>query len=191
MFSAERKVWCAMKLRCFNKDSRDYRLYGGRGIRVCDRWLSFDNFISDMGQRPTSKHMLDRIDNNGDYSPSNCRWATPIEQARNKRNNHLVPVNGRLVTLAEAQEITGVEQTTIRQRINLGWDAGEAATVKVRREKITVDGEKISVHEAARRFGIHPNTLLNRIMKGWPMHEALHRTPLKGQRPSKESARCL
>lgn len=180
-----------MKLRCFKKDSRDYRLYGGRGISVCDRWLSFDNFISDMGQRPTSKHMLDRIDNNGDYSPENCRWATPVEQARNKRNNHLVPVNGRLVTLAEAQELTGVEQTTIRQRINLGWDAEKAATVKVRREKISVDGEKISVHEAARRFGIHPNTLLNRLMKGWPMHEALHRTPLKGQRPSKEPAQCL
>lgn len=187
----ERKVWYAMKSRCLNAKSLDYKLYGARGISVCERWMSFDSFIADMGTRPTPKHMLDRIDNNGNYSPENCRWATPIEQARNKRSNHLVPVDGKMVTLVEAQEITGIQDSTIRQRINLGWDESRAVSTRVRRQKITVNGERISVHEAARRFGIHPNTLLNRIAKGCSLDEALTRAPCKGSRLQKESFQCL
>lgn len=187
----ERKIWLEMKRRCHSAKSCDYRLYGARGILVCDRWMSFGNFIADMGARPTPKHMLERIDNDGSYSPENCRWATAIEQARNRRSNHLVRVGRKMVTLAEAQEITGIQDSTIRQRINLGWDEERAATTPVRREKITVNGERISVHEAARRFGLHPNTLLNRIAKGCSLDEALTRAPCKGSRLQKENFRCL
>lgn len=78
--------WKAIKTRCYNPNSTHYKHYGGRGIKMCDRWFnSFENFYEDMGEPPTPKHQLDRIDNDGDYEPSNCRWATPLENVNNQR----------------------------------------------------------------------------------------------------------
>lgn len=83
------RIWVGMKTRCYNVKSKDYPLYGGRGIKVCDRWVnSFQSFADDMGERPSSNHSIDRFpDNDGNYEPSNCRWATPAEQSKNKRPN--------------------------------------------------------------------------------------------------------
>jgi hypothetical protein len=78
-------AWQTMTARCLNKKKWNYKNYGGRGIKVCDRWLRFENFLEDMGEKPSSKHSLDRIDNNGDYCKANCRWATLDIQAQNKR----------------------------------------------------------------------------------------------------------
>jgi hypothetical protein len=84
--TSEYHTWYSMKYRCNNTNSKDYPDYGGRGITICDRWLeSFDNFYKDMGEKPTAKHSLDRINVNGNYEPSNCRWATIAEQSNNKR----------------------------------------------------------------------------------------------------------
>lgn len=89
--TTEYATWISMKGRCYNKRDRDYRHYGGRGIKVCPEWWDFETFLRDMGRRPSPNLTIDRIDNSGDYEPGNCRWATTTQQSRNRRNNRLNP----------------------------------------------------------------------------------------------------
>ena len=112
--------WSAMKYRCLNSNHIAYAQYGGRGIKVCQRWLLFDNFLADMGMRPQGK-TLDRINVDGDYCAENCRWAYPKQQSRNRKNNRLLTFNSQRRTLTEWSEITGIKKTTIRERLNRGW----------------------------------------------------------------------
>lgn len=116
------RSWVRMIKRCSDPKNNRYYRYGARGIKVCDRWLLFENFFADMGERPPGKQ-IDRINNDGNYEPSNCRWATRIEQARNKSNNTVVQVGKTPLTLAEWSEKTGVERRTISYRVNSGWAA--------------------------------------------------------------------
>lgn len=100
--SAEYKVWAGIIKRCENKNHKDYPDYGGRGIMVCDRWRnSFENFLSDVGSRPSEKHSIDRINTNGNYEPGNCKWSTLEEQARNKRNNIRIEFKGEVMVLED------------------------------------------------------------------------------------------
>lgn len=101
----EYKAWSKLKSRCYTKTDNKYYAYGARGIKVCDRWLeSFDNFYKDMGDAPTKKHSIDRIDVNGNYEPSNCRWATNKEQSNNKTTNVYVEYGGVKYTLKTLSE---------------------------------------------------------------------------------------
>lgn len=112
-------IWTSMKQRCLNPKSKPYADYGGRGITVCDRWLVFENFISDMGSRPEGKS-LDRIDNNAGYSPENCRWADQTTQKRNTRANKKFVYNGSLLTIAEIAGQIGMKPDTLKHRIAKG-----------------------------------------------------------------------
>jgi hypothetical protein len=123
----EYKSWQSMRLRCKSESSSNYESYGGRGIRICERWLeSFENFYEDMGPRPSIAHSLDRIDVNGDYTPENCRWATRTEQNRNTRANVLVEYMGRSMCIAELANATGVPYNTMYSRIKNGWSVERA-----------------------------------------------------------------
>lgn len=117
----EYMVWVRMRNRCENPNNQDYPGYGGRGIKVCERWNSFTNFISDMGNRPKGRYYIDRIDNNSGYSPNNCRWVTAKESNRNKRSIKLLEVDGVVKGLSEWAEEAGIDLETIRSRIRRGW----------------------------------------------------------------------
>ena len=113
-------IWRAMISRCENENNKDFKHYGGRGIKVCDRWHKIENFIADMeeGYRPGLQ--IDRIDNDGPYSPDNCRWVTRTENARNKRNNRKIATLVGNKTIAEQSEITGVPSYVISRRLKQG-----------------------------------------------------------------------
>ncbi len=115
--TTELAIWESMHQRCRNPNTVNYKHYGGRGIVVCERWQRFESFLSDMGRRPSMDVTLDRVDVNGNYEPSNCRWATAKEQHRNKRNTFWVKVNGARVSLTEACEVLSLHYEKTRQRM--------------------------------------------------------------------------
>jgi hypothetical protein len=114
------RSWATMIQRCFNPKNPYYYLWGGRGIKVCDRWRKFQNFLADMGHRPVGK-TLDRKDTNGNYEPTNCRWATPLEQARNSRWAKRLTIAGFTGCLSELAEHFGIQPSTMKGRIRMGW----------------------------------------------------------------------
>ena len=118
-------VWQGMKARCTNPNNEEYMNYGGRGIKFCTRWEKFENFLEDMGERP-SDMQLDRIDNEGPYCKENCRWATRKEQARNKRTNRKVKLGDEERTISELAEMSGIGWKTIEGRLNSGWSVEDA-----------------------------------------------------------------
>lgn len=131
--SPESCTWKNIKERCYNKSNDSYASYGGRGIVVCDRWLGKDgyvNFLADMGRRPSDSHSIDRIDVNGNYEPSNCRWATVKEQHRNRRDNLLLTVLGRTQTAVAWAEEMGHPPHRIYNRLAKGWTPEEAVLTK-------------------------------------------------------------
>lgn len=128
-------TWKSMKHRCYNTNNSSYRNYGGRGIRVCDRWLhSFTTFAKDMGPKPPN-HSIERINNNGDYSPNNCRWATAHEQTRNTRRNTKLTFKGETKLLCQWAEETGIHVNTILGRFRMGYSVEDALTTPVSNPK--------------------------------------------------------
>ena len=127
--TSEYMIWAHMIQRCTNQKHEHYHNYGGRGIRVCDKWAaSFEAFFADVGPRPSSRHSIDRINNDGDYEPGNVRWATRREQATNRRNNLIVEYKGRSMTMIEAIEAAPfpVSIGGVRGRLQRGWTLDEA-----------------------------------------------------------------
>lgn len=119
--------WMTMKKRCYNERCPDYPLYGARGIKVCERWSKFENFYADMGSRPDGM-TLDRIDSNGDYCPENCRWATPKEQARNKRSTRMATLNGKTKSIRDFCDELSLNASTVMNRLQMSWSVERALT---------------------------------------------------------------
>lgn len=117
----EYRIWLGMRHRCLNKNSKIYKYYGARNIKICKRWNNFKNFIYDIGLCPSSNHSLDRINNNGDYKPSNCRWATKLEQSHNRRTNILIKINGISKPLRQWCIEKNHSYCCVRSRIRRGW----------------------------------------------------------------------
>jgi len=117
----EYRSWMHMKRRCTDEKNDQYKDYGARGIKVCDRWLeAFENFLEDMGLRPTLKHTIERRDNDGNYEPSNCYWATKAEQSRNKRSNRYLEYNGERMVLRDWGARLGIHETSIHYHLKTG-----------------------------------------------------------------------
>lgn len=130
-------IWVGMLQRCSPSSGKNAADYFARGIRVCERWQSFENFLADMGDRPIGMQ-IDRIDNNGNYEPGNCRWVTPSQNARNTRRNTLLTFRGETHSVAEWSEIKGWARSVISGRLHYGWSVERILTtepLRMRRER--------------------------------------------------------
>lgn len=184
------RAWVNMKTRCLNPKRARFNDYGGRGIAICDRWMQFENFLADMGERPSGDHSVDRYpDVNGNYEPSNCRWATNLEQARNKRTTTNITINGETRCAEEWCRLFGINRSTFQSRIKkLGWtDPVKALSTPVQEQGVpstripkprkrvflTLDGETRGIDEWATTTGINAYTLRWRAKSGWSDHDTL------------------
>lgn len=171
-------VWCGIKARCQNPNSTSYKDYGGRGIKICEEWEDFTNFYSwAIANGYKNGLTIERKDNNKNYSPSNCKWATYKEQANNKRNNVYFTYQGETKTLAQWDESTDKD---IAGRISKGWTIEQAMNTEnnYNHTKIELEGKFYTIAELAKKYKINYGTLYNRIKKlHWPIEKAINKKP--------------
>lgn len=183
----EYNSWCGIRRRCQDPDNPKYPSYGGRGIKVCDRWASFDQFFADMGPRPSPHHTIDRIDNNGPYAPDNCRWATKSEQNLNRKNNHQVTIGDKTQPLTVWAWELGIDPKLVFSRVSDGWTYEEALALRPHKRKtrvytgwsqknnrfLTHNGKTQTLTQWSRETGIAHSTLRRRINAGWTIDAVL------------------
>ena len=168
-------TWAMMKQRCNNDKGHAFDRYGGRAIAVCERWQnSFTAFLEDMGEKPEGMS-LDRIDNDGDYCPENCRWATMKEQANNTRRTRYVVVNGKKMLATVVAAMNGISRSTISQRIAHGWSIEQAVGLEDHpvASAIAIGDETMTMAQWAAQLGISRQAVDQRIKNGWDVQEAL------------------
>lgn len=186
------RIWASMKTRCYNKNHIGYHRYGGRGITVCDQWVNDFAAFSLWAQAHgySDDLSIDRIDNDGDYSPDNCRWV-PLygaEQQLGKDGARLIEYNGETKQLIEWAECFGIKYTTVRERLRRGWTVEEALSTPPSTHRqlhpnqpkkrshwryITVNGERMCIAEAGRKYGVDPIKLRKRLDRGMTPEEAI------------------
>jgi hypothetical protein len=177
--------WGSMKQRCNNAKCPAYRYYGAKGVKVCQAWEdSFEQFALDMGQQPTPESQIDRIDTTGNYEPSNCRWVSPLENARNKRYHYKIDYNGQTVTVAQSLEAMQcpIKPSLVIRRLQLGHTLCEAVSMTTRPRKskryIIWQGERITEAKLSQKLGFHRDLITIRLKRGWPLELAAS-TPAK------------
>lgn len=173
------RIWTAMKTRCYNKNSINYCNYGARGIIMCDMWLGkkgFINFFNDMGE-PPKNYSIDRIDNNGNYKPTNCRWADRLTQNSNTRSNRYIHIGDEKLTTKAAERKLGLRKGSLQQRIKgYGYTPEEAINLPKHGKKLKrfeYDGETKTLEQWSETTGILKQTLWYRLKRGWTIKEAL------------------
>jgi hypothetical protein len=165
-------IWCGIKSRCYNPRATGYELYGLRGIKMCERWHTYENFLADMGPRPTTKHSIDRIDGANDYSPENCRWSTRKEQSNNRCTNHVIEYNGETMNLRAWADKTGISYKTLYNRVHSGWLEEMALCFGVSQpRRYEFGGHSLTLAEWAARLGMRRDTLKGRLLRGLPYHK--------------------
>ncbi len=177
--SPEYCAWKAMKQRCYNSKHPEYRNWGGRGIRVCRSWLrSFEAFFADMGERPGPGYSLDRIDNDGDYRPGNCRWTTDGVQGNNRRDNIRLAYRGETHTLSEWSRRLGIPRNTLDKRVKTGKSADVCLSDSTLKRPdlvtLTYQGETLTLSEWSERLGINRKTINTRYYRGLPPDQCLY-----------------
>lgn len=172
--SNKSKEWCAwasMIQRCYNSKNKRYYSHGGRGIIVCERWISsYENFLEDVGRAPSKLHSLDRIDNDGDYEPGNCRWSTDSEQANNRRSNIRVNFQGRTQTLKQWCDELSLPYERIKARIHRGYTPEDAFLKTIDGARIDsvfleLNGRVQTLTQWSKELNIPYNTLKRRARK--------------------------
>jgi hypothetical protein len=167
------KVWENMRTRCSNPNRKQWKDYGGRGIKVCDRWQqSFEAFLSDMGERPSSKHTIERKDTNGNYEPGNCIWATMQEQNWNRREHHNLTIEGVTKCVGQWASEKGINVETLYNRIKAGTP--ESELFEPPGVLLTYQGKTLRANEWAKLLGIPKPTICQRLKRGLPVEKVLH-----------------
>lgn len=185
--TTEYEIWKGIIKRCENTSDHAYADYGGRGIRVCDRWRhSFENFYADMGPRPSLEYSIDREDNNGHYEPSNCRWATRIEQNNNRRSNRKVTYQNQEMTLSEIARLTGMPYHRLFARVHKCDMSLTTAVTKEKHEPALIEfrGRKMTLVQWAEELNVNYATLYVRIERGWSIDKAFT-TPVQSNSKKK------
>lgn len=173
--SPEYGVWAGMKRRCYNSHEERFPRYGGRGIRVCNRWLNdFLLFLADMGPRPFPGATINRKNNDGDYEPGNCNWKTKKEQARNTSRNQMMTLNGQTKCMSEWAEELGIPVQRIwARKEKLGWNDEDALRLPRVEKLITYKGQTMNVSQWEKHLEINNGTIRARLLYGWTVEKAL------------------
>jgi hypothetical protein len=167
-----RNIWNGMKRRCYDTKDKAFHNYGGRGIKVCDRWHVFENFYNDLGKnRPSAHHSMERINNDMGYSLDNCKWATIREQNRNMRINVMIEYKGKKQLLIDWSRELKISVTTMHERIKRGWSIEESFETPVgvgikayaRYKKIIFNGQEKSLSEWSKETGLSVPAIKNRL----------------------------
>lgn len=167
-------VWRSMKSRCIKPSHISYINYGGRGIKVCDRWIkSFKNFFEDMGSTYRKGLEIERINNNGNYEPDNCKWATEKEQGNNKRSNVILNHNGRKMTIKQWSEFLNINEATLYRRYYQKWPVNRLLNPKSNRIMVTYNGEEINVSQLAKKLNVKATSIHSRLRYGWSLEKIL------------------
>lgn len=167
------ETWRHMKDRCLNNKTGCYLDYGGRGIKIDEKWLKFENFLSDMGNRPKGK-TLDRIDNNKGYYKENCRWATYEQQANNRRNTRFLIYNGKRQSVKQWADELGIKYSSLRGRLDGGQSLERALNPAKQNERfLEYGGERLTIMQWAKKLNINPKTIRTRLSRKYPMDKIL------------------